>query len=233
MYVHVSGSCNFLYLGHTSTIWAETGLQPRYNIPMGEAWFSCRSLTKGLLSIWFPKTGWLQCKTFLYTFPVAPEAAGQLYHHAWERQTLSDGILGCTERSVSQLLAHNPGGSHLQKSSFLRGRKGRGGDRLRTKDCVLPVNQSLLSALALSTQRQTTQEAAYSQARPGPFRIANYMMVPSLPRGGKTLLTLACLTSAWYNWFPQTHLAYPEVLSKLFCQWRKEMWGAPQKDFFP
>lgn len=72
------------------------------------------------------------------------------------------------------------------KKSFLRGKKSREQDRLCTKDCFLTVNQSLLPVLALSTQRQTTLEAAYTQDCRGPPTIAlclspvgaNDMMAP-------------------------------------------------------
>lgn len=226
MYQEAAASCNLV-------IPALYGLReccgPGTAFPQVKRGSAVGSLTKGLRSIWFPKIGWLHCKAFMYTFPVAPESADQPYHHAWEWQTHSDDILECIKRSVSQLLVHNPGSGHLQKNSFLRGKKDRGGHRLCTKDCILPVNQSLLSPLALSTQRQTTQGAAYSQAWPGPFRIANHMMVPSLPSAGKAPSTLACVASTWHSWLTPTWLAYLEVLSKPVCQWCKDMWDAPQR----
>lgn len=170
-------------------------LQPRYNTPTGDRWISRRwtggQEAKEVLATWFSKIGQLHVKHSCTTFTVAPaEPAGQRCHQAWEWQIHSDEIMECIKRSVSQLLAHNLGSAHLQKKSFLRGKKGREGARLCTKDCFLPVNQSLLSVLALSAQRQTTQEAAYSQAWPGPPGMAQCLspvgLSPVEPCGDKS-----------------------------------------------
>lgn len=117
---------------------------------------------------WLPKTGSLQHKTLLHTFPAAP-ADLQASHLTLPKDGKCTLMISRGAWGGCQLLAHNSGSGHLCKKLFPRGRKARGGDSYaqKTASCCEPFS---LSASALSTQWHTTLKAAshsYSLHLPG------------------------------------------------------------------
>lgn len=127
-YDHVSRSCNFLQLGHTSTMRAEGPLQPRSAIPTGEDWTSCRwrvtSQRDFLSQPWLPRTDGPQLKTLLHTFPAAlAEPSGPaLSPHPRRANPLWWYLVGAL-KALSVVSTQSGEGKSVQKILSLRGGK--------------------------------------------------------------------------------------------------------------